>query len=110
MDPETFEHRSSLTVALDGEQVGNINELECVSGPGGRSTIYANIWFSPQIIRIDPATGEVTAVINTDNLERRAQADPDNVLNGIAHVPGTDEFLLTGKRWPDIYRVRFEPR
>ena len=59
------------------------------------------------IERIDPATGRVTAVVDATGLldeGRRAGAD---VLNGIAAVPGTDEFLLTGKWWPVTFRVRF---
>jgi glutamine cyclotransferase len=60
-------------------------------------------------VRIDPASGQVTAVADASGLlseEEQAQAD---VLNGIAAVPGTDEFLITGKYWPWMFRVRFEP-
>jgi glutaminyl-peptide cyclotransferase len=79
-----------------------INELECT--PVG---VYANIWQTDTIVRIDPRNGDVTASIDLAGLlspEERANTD---VLNGIAAVPGTDEFLVTGKNWPKILRVKF---
>ncbi len=102
--PETFEERGPrTTVTLDGSPVDNLNELECVDGH-----VYANVWMSEEILRIDPESGEVTAVIDTTNLNHRPYDDPNAVLNGIAHIPGTDEFWITGKLWDDLYRVRFE--
>lgn len=104
VDPETFTPRDSVTVTLDGQPVTGLNELECVA-----DQIYANIFLSTEIMRIDAASGEVTAVIDAAALPNNAAADPDNVLNGIAAIPGTDRFLLAGKRWPDLYEVRFVP-
>lgn len=104
LDPQTFEERGPRTeVTLDGSPVDNLNELECVDG-----VVYANIWMSEDILRIDPASGVVTAVIDTANLNHVPSADPNAVLNGIAHIPGTDEFWITGKLWDELYRVRFE--
>jgi glutaminyl-peptide cyclotransferase len=85
----------------------NLNELECVPGEDGRVQVYANVWQTDRIIRIDPATGRVTATVDLSGLlpeEDRAGVD---VLNGIAAIPGTDEFLVTGKLWPTMFRVRF---
>ncbi|GAB3077280.1 glutaminyl-peptide cyclotransferase [Corynebacterium aquatimens] len=104
MDPETLEERSRFDVTLNGEPVNDLNELECVGGD-----IYANIFTTTNIVRIDAATGTVTAVIDASDVPNRATPDPNNVLNGIAHIPGTDEFFITGKRWPDLYRVTFVP-
>lgn len=107
MDPDTLEElddRGVVEVTEDGEPVAGLNELECVGGD-----VYANIFTTTDIVRIDADTGKVTARIDASGLPNRAGADPDNVLNGIAHIPGTDEFYLTGKRWPDLYRVSFEP-
>ncbi len=71
------------------------------------SEVYANIFTTTDIVRIDAATGEVTAVIDASSLPNNATPDPNHVLNGIAHIPGSDRFLLTGKRWPDMYEVSF---
>lgn len=105
MDPETLEERERFDVTLDGEPVAGLNELECVG-----DDIYANIFTTTDIVRIDAETGKVTAVIDASGLPNNATDDPNHVLNGIAHVPGTEnppEFYLTGKRWPDMYKVTF---
>jgi glutaminyl-peptide cyclotransferase len=102
-DPVTFAETGSVAVALDGTPVPELNELECVDGQ-----VYANVWRTDQIVRIDPADGRVTAVVDATGLldaGRRAGAD---VLNGITHVDG-EEFLLTGKLWPATFRVRLVP-
>ncbi|WJY67574.1 Glutamine cyclotransferase [Corynebacterium auris] len=104
MDPETMQERERFEVTLEGSPVSGINELECVGG-----AVYANVFLTTDILRIDADSGAVTAVIDASGLENNAAPDPNNVLNGIAHIPGTDEFYLAGKRWPDLYRVSFEP-
>lgn len=108
LDPATFDEHGRVDVTLDGAPVAGINELECVDGPEGQE-VYANVFTETDILRIDPATGEVTAVIDASGVPNNAQPHPDNVLNGIAHLPDTDRFYLTGKRWPDLYEVRFVP-
>lgn len=102
MDPDTLEERERFEVTMDGQPVGGLNELECVG-----SEVYANIFTTTDIVRIDASTGEVTAVIDASSLPNNATPDPNHVLNGIAHIPGSDRFLLTGKRWPDMYEVSF---
>lgn len=103
LDPVTFEEIQPRTkVTFNGSAVDKLNELECVDG-----AVYANVWMSDNILKIDPASGVVTAVIDTANLNRVASANPDAVLNGIAHIPDTDEFWVTGKLWDTLYRVRF---
>lgn len=104
VDPETFDERERFTVTLDGEPVSGLNELECVG-----DEVYANIFLETDIMRIDAATGEVTGVIDASTVPNNAEKRPDNVLNGIAHIPGSDRFYLTGKHWPDLYEVRFVP-
>ncbi len=103
-DPVTFAPAGQLEVRLDGEPVRALNELECASG-----VIWANVFPSERILRINPSTGMVTGVVDASSLlSTRAQANGD-VLNGIAAIPGTDEFLVTGKHWPLLFRVRFVP-
>ena len=100
LDPGTFGEQSRFTVTRSWEPVAGLNELECVDGQ-----IYANVFLTTDIVRVDAATGDVTAVIDASSLPNRATDDPNHVLNGIAAVPGTDRFLLSGKRWPDLYEV-----
>jgi glutamine cyclotransferase len=101
-DPVTFAETGSVTVTIDGEPVTQLNELECVDGQ-----VWANVWPSDVLVRIDPASGQVTAAVDAAGLldpEQRANADA--VLNGIAAL-GNDEYLLSGKLWPVSFRVRF---
>lgn len=104
LDPETFAERDRFRVTLGGEPVQGINELECVG-----EEVYANVFLSTDILRIDAATGAVTGIVDAATLPNNAAPDPDHVLNGIAHVPGTGRFLLSGKRWPDLYEVELVP-
>lgn len=109
-DPETFELIFSGLVTVQGKVVEKINELECVG-----DFIYANIYQTDYIVKIDKTNGVVVAVIDASGLvpdEERAQLlDRGNeVLNGIAYLPDSDTFLITGKHWPKIYEVIFVPQ
>ena len=99
-DPKTFAETGSVAVTRDGDPVTSLNELECVDGQ-----VWANIWTSDTIVRIDPATGEVNTVVDAGELADAAGRNTQKVLNGIAHIAG-DEFLITGKYWPKMFRVR----
>ncbi len=106
-DPETFELIGQVPVTLNGAPVTNLNELECVD-----DQVYANVWLTNSIMRIDAATGSVTAVIDATGLltpEEAAQAGSNGVLNGIAYVPEDDVFFITGKLWPRMFEVQFVP-
>jgi glutamine cyclotransferase len=101
-DPNTFTVTRTLTVTESGRAVAALNELEVVDG-----VVYANLWGSDEIVRIDPVTGHVTARIDAAPLHAevaRAAASAD-VLNGIAWRPETKTFLLTGKLWPTLFEV-----
>ncbi|WP_246110611.1 glutaminyl-peptide cyclotransferase [Saccharopolyspora dendranthemae] len=104
-DPVTFAQVGEVSVTQEGSSVEELNELECVGGQ-----VWANVWGSDEILRIDPASGQVTAVVDAGGLLRPEQQAGADVLNGIAAVPGTDEFLITGKKWPAMFRVRFVPQ
>ena len=103
-DPATFAPLGQIAVTLEGRPVPEINELECTGGQ-----VWANVWGSDRLLRIDPASGRVTAEVDASGLLPPGERAGTDVLNGIAAVPGTDEFLLTGKLWPHVYRVRFVP-
>jgi glutamine cyclotransferase len=103
-DPTTFEVIGQVGVRRDTVPQRRLNELECVG-----DSVYANVWQTDEIVRIDPRTGRVLAVIDASLLfpaeERRARAA--DVLNGIAYDPASETFLITGKLWPTIFEVRF---
>jgi len=100
---ETFEVIDSINVTLDGVKIEKLNELECDG-----QTIWANIWQTDRIIGIDVTTGHVTHVLETSNLPLdRGSLGQGAVLNGIARIPDSENFLITGKLWPKIFEVSF---
>jgi len=103
-DPATFADTGSVQVRRQGRPLDMLNELECVDG-----VVWANIWQTDQIVRIDPTTGQVTATVDASGLLDRSTNPAADVLNGIAAIPGTDRFLITGKLWPTTFEVRFVP-
>jgi glutamine cyclotransferase len=109
-DPVTFEETGTVEVTLDGEPVEELNELECVTETAnGAPRVYANVWHTDTIVAIDPASGEVTTVIDAAPLRdllEPAITYEEAVLNGIAHDPDADTFWLTGKLWPQLFEVR----
>ncbi|WP_189885697.1 glutaminyl-peptide cyclotransferase [Streptomyces xantholiticus] len=104
-DPESLAKTGEVEVTAEGRAVMHLNELECVG-----DTVYANVLFSDRIMRIDANTGTVTGEIDAAGLLDAEERPGSAVLNGIAVVPGTDQFLLTGKLWPKLFRVTFVPR
>jgi glutamine cyclotransferase len=103
-DPKTFATLSTLSVTVAGQPAYQLNELECVDG-----VIYANVWQTDDILRIDPRNGRVTAVIDAAGLLTREERLKTDVLNGIAWDPATKSFLITGKLWPKMFQVQFVP-
>lgn len=105
-DVEDFEVVRSFTVRRDGGPADRLNELEW----DGRR-LWANRFETDEVVRIDPECGSVDGVLDVAELRRDAAArlgpgdQPLGVPNGVAHVPGTDRYLLTGKRWPVLYEV-----
>jgi glutamine cyclotransferase len=100
LDPATLEERRRITVTLQGEPIDQLNELEWVNGE-----IYANVWQTPRIVRIDPTTGRVTGVIDLGALAAQNGDNRDSVLNGIAYDPQHDRLFVTGKYWPRLYEI-----
>lgn len=102
LDPKTFLVTRTIEVKRDGQPVPQLNELEYIHGE-----IFANVWQTDLVVRIDPATGTVRGVIDFSGLlphpERRQNTD---VLNGIAYDSEKDRLVVTGKNWPHLYEVR----
>jgi glutamine cyclotransferase len=97
-----FSVQRTIAVTQNGAPVDRLNELECVAGD-----IYANVWTTDTIVRIDAATGKVTARIDASGLLSPMERFGVDVLNGIAYDPADGTFLITGKLWPKLFRVRF---
>jgi glutamine cyclotransferase len=71
--------------------------------------IFANVWQTNYIARIDPVTGQVKAWIDLSGLPETVGAhDPDNVLNGIAYDSAGHRLFVTGKRWPHLYEIKLK--
>ena len=101
LHPDTFAETARLTVRDHRGPVIRLNELEYVRGE-----IFANVWQTDRIARIDPHTGHVTGWIDLTGLlppgDRRRPVD---VLNGIAYDPRTDRLFVTGKWWPKLFEI-----
>jgi len=91
-----------IPVRLNGRPVARLNELE-----GARGKVVANVWYSDSLVVIDPASGKVVAVVDGAELAARSgRRNFHDVLNGVAWDPAKDEFYLTGKNWPKMFRVK----
>ena len=100
--PATFEMLETIEVTLSGRRVAYLNELECAEG-----WIYANVLGVDRIVRIDPATGDVAAVIEAGHLYPAEHRSSGAVLNGIAYAEDSETFYVTGKLWPELFQVVF---
>jgi glutaminyl-peptide cyclotransferase len=100
-DPQTLKPLGLVAVRCGGRRIGNLNDLEWAAG-----RVWANIALRPYLAGIDPASGEVVDVVDARPASERHWGDPEAFLNGVAALPGTAEFLLTGKCWRFIYHVR----
>ena len=86
--------------------VWRLNELEFIKGE-----IYANVWQTDLIARIQPITGRVLGWIDLAGINGDDRPhDPDAVLNGIAYDPKADRLFVTGKLWPKVYEIRIKPK
>lgn len=101
LDPATQRVTRRLTVTVQGRAVEQLNELEYVNGE-----ILANIWMTPYIARIDPASGHVVGWIDlTPLVAEVALADRDSVPNGIAYDRDAHRLFVTGKNWPTLFEI-----
>lgn len=104
LDPTSFAVTKTLDVAENNYVVENINELEFIKG-----FIYANIWMTNIIVKIDPNTGDVVAKIDLNDLARQSkEKHPGSLeMNGIAYDSISNKIVVTGKMWPTIYEIKF---
>lgn len=105
LDPKTFRVWREVQVRFKGNTVNLLNELEYIEGE-----IFANVWHSDKIVRINPIDGSVLGVIDLTGIDAKVRRnDPEHVLNGIAYDPVARELFVTGKCWPKIYQIRLVP-
>jgi glutamine cyclotransferase len=101
-DPETLRETGRITVTGDGRPVDQLNELEWIKGE-----VFANVYQTNRIARIDPASGKITGWIDLTGIlpaaDRFRQVD---VLNGIAYDARTDRLFVTGKLWPKLFEIK----
>ncbi|HEX5748650.1 MAG TPA: glutaminyl-peptide cyclotransferase [Archangium sp.] len=106
LDPATLAVQRSIRVTDNGREISQLNELEFIKGE-----LYANVYLTNDIVRIDPATGKVTGWLNlTGLLPPQDRTGTEDVLNGIAYDAARDRLLVTGKRWPRLFHIRLVPR
>lgn len=104
INPENFNINSILKITMHDQEISGLNELEYAEG-----SIYANVWPSSCIVKIDPASGKVTGWLDLSGLLPKKYPLPESaVLNGIAYQKQTRHFFVTGKFWPYIYEIKLQ--
>ncbi len=103
VDPENLKVKSTLAVRNDQGAVDMLNELEYVNG-----VIYANVYQSNLIVKIDAESGVVIGVMKLQGLLPEKDYIPNrtDVLNGIAYNASSNSFFITGKRWPKMFEIK----
>lgn len=99
IDPNTFTVLSQIEVYDNEKQVRNINEMEYIDGE-----IWANIWMTNQIARIDAKSGKVVGYIDLTGIINEINTQ-DDVLNGIAYDAKGNRLFVTGKNWPKLFEI-----
>lgn len=105
LDPATFSERKRLKVTAAGSPLKNLNELEYVKGE-----IFANVWQTDYIARIDPTSGVVNGYVDLRGLLSARDRAATDVMNGIAYDEATDRLFITGKLWPRVFELRITRR
>ena len=106
LDPPTMTEIGVLQVYNERARMINLNELEWINGE-----IWANVYGTGYICRIDPKTGAVTGIVDfTQIFDRRSYPRRTDVFNGIAYDESTGNLFVTGKLWPNVFEVRIVPQ
>ncbi|MFC2029800.1 glutaminyl-peptide cyclotransferase [Chloroflexota bacterium] len=104
LHPDTLEEMGSVRVFAGDEPLPRLNELEYIDGE-----VYANVWTTDLIARIDPQSGQVTGWIDLSGILARGEAEGHKVLNGIAYDAESDRLFVTGKFWPTLFEIELVP-
>jgi len=102
-DPDSLTEIKRINVTYNGSSALYANELEYING-----FIYANIWTTNFIAKIDPANGKIVALIDLTNLSIRARKENplSEATNGIAYDSKRDKIFVTGKFWPYLFEIK----
>jgi glutamine cyclotransferase len=103
MDAETFAPKRKVAVTLNGNPINYLNELEYINGE-----VWANVWQTDFIVRIDPSTGVVNSFIDLAGLSEKTSLGGDAngaVLNGIAWDDSGQRLFVTGKNWSNLFEI-----
>ena len=104
LEPDSLKVVKTLNVTFSGSPALDMNELEFING-----YLYANIWTTNNIAKIDPKTGIIVGIIDLSSLyyEARKSYPMSESTNGIAYDSSKDRIFVTGKFWPTIYQIKF---
>ncbi|RYE45472.1 MAG: glutaminyl-peptide cyclotransferase [Sphingobacteriales bacterium] len=104
LDPESLQPVKTINVTKYGESQDMINELEYIKG-----YIYANVWLSNYILKIDPTNGEIVGRLDLGSIftTERSKNTLGGEMNGIAYDAKEDKVYITGKLWENIYEIEF---
>jgi glutaminyl-peptide cyclotransferase len=102
LDPATQRELGRIVVREGTRPIPNVNELEYIEGE-----VWANVWQTERIARIDPRNGQVTSWVDFTGLLKPSERTPDiDVMNGIAYDAQRKRIFVTGKRWPKVYQIQ----
>ncbi|MEO5761146.1 MAG: glutaminyl-peptide cyclotransferase [Vicinamibacteria bacterium] len=105
LDPKTQKALRNVQVMDGSSPIERLNELEFVKGE-----LWANVWQTDHIVKINPANGKVTGWIDLGGLLRPEARGPEgDVLNGIAWDKAGDRIFVTGKKWPYLFQIELVP-
>lgn len=99
-NPHSFKVQSSIHVTDGDEPVDNLNELEWVDGE-----IYANVWPTNEVVRIDPSSGDITGRLDLSMLAQQEEGCDPDATNGIAYMQSEQRLFVTGKYWCHLYEI-----
>ncbi|WP_370089929.1 glutaminyl-peptide cyclotransferase [Ekhidna sp.] len=105
IEPQSFTTQREIEAYTNEGKIDSLNELEVIDG-----LIYANVYQEDFIVVIDPETGEVLQKIDCSGMLTAEEAEEADVLNGIAYDSDTGRIYITGKWWPKLFEVTFQPK
>jgi glutamine cyclotransferase len=101
VNPEDFKLKSTISVQTDKGPLDSINELEFING-----FIYANVYTTNLIVKIDPSSGHVVGLLNFPDLVQKERTERTDYFNGIAFDSTSNTMFVTGKRWPKMFQIK----